>query len=66
MPRFAAVENDADPRHRRGKSAAEGREVTRTPGEEVIDTMVELGRKGRAAGAGMYDYPEGSPKVLWP
>lgn len=47
-------------------AAAEGREVTTTPGEEVIDTMVDLGRKGRAAGAGMYDYPAEGPKVLWP
>lgn len=27
---------------------------------------MDLGRKGRAVGAGLYDYPEGAPKVLWP
>jgi len=47
-------------------AAAEGRELVATPGEEVIDTLVGLGRKGRASGAGVYDYPEGAPKVLWP
>lgn len=47
-------------------AAAEGRELPATPGEAVIDTLVSLGRKGRAAGAGLYDYPEGAPKVLWP
>ena len=56
--------------HIRGEAAkaaaAEGREVTKNPGEVVIDTLVDLGRKGRASGAGMYDYPEGEPKVLWP
>src|SRR5690606_11093616 len=37
------------------------------PGEELIDRMVgEFGRKGRAAGAGFYDYPDEGPKVLWP
>ena len=45
---------------------AEGVELPTNPGEELIDTLVELGRKGRAAGAGLYDYPEGAPKVLWP
>ncbi|GGB76928.1 3-hydroxyacyl-CoA dehydrogenase [Knoellia flava TL1] len=47
-------------------AAAEGRTIERSAGEELIDAMVELGRKGRAAGSGMYDYPEGEPKVLWP
>lgn len=47
-------------------AAAEGKTLEKGPGEEIIDTMVELGRKGRAAGAGMYDYPEGQSKVLWP
>ncbi|WP_435201591.1 3-hydroxyacyl-CoA dehydrogenase NAD-binding domain-containing protein [Janibacter sp. GS2] len=47
-------------------AAAEGVTLDKGPGEELIDTMVGLGRKGRAAGAGMYDYPQGQPKVLWP
>ncbi|WP_328994427.1 3-hydroxyacyl-CoA dehydrogenase NAD-binding domain-containing protein [Kribbella sp. NBC_01245] len=36
-------------------------------GMDVTDRMVnEFGRKGKAAGAGFYDYPEDGPKVLWP
>jgi 3-hydroxyacyl-CoA dehydrogenase/enoyl-CoA hydratase/3-hydroxybutyryl-CoA epimerase len=36
-------------------------------GASIIDRMVdELGRPGRAAGAGFYDYPEGATKRLWP
>ena len=47
-------------------AAAEGTTLPKGPGEELIDTMVAEGRKGRAAGAGMYDYPADGPKVLWP
>lgn len=47
-------------------AAADGRTLPKGPGEELIDTLVAEGRKGRAAGAGMYDYPEGGAKVLWP
>ncbi|MBW7472384.1 3-hydroxyacyl-CoA dehydrogenase NAD-binding domain-containing protein [Marinobacter sp. M216] len=37
------------------------------PAEAVIDQMVnEQGRKGKAAGAGFYDYPEQGKKHLWP
>jgi 3-hydroxyacyl-CoA dehydrogenase/enoyl-CoA hydratase/3-hydroxybutyryl-CoA epimerase len=50
----------------RKAAEAEGVELATNPGEELIDTLVDLGRKGRAAGAGLYDYPEGAPKVLWP
>ena len=36
----------------------EGRPVPDAPGADVIDRMVEeFGRKGKAAGAGFYDYP---------
>ena len=46
-------------------AAGQPREVQ--PGEQLIDRMVgEFGRKGRAAGAGFYDYPADGPKVLWP
>ncbi|MGH3366235.1 MAG: 3-hydroxyacyl-CoA dehydrogenase NAD-binding domain-containing protein [Nocardioidaceae bacterium] len=46
---------------------AEGVELSEDPGMRVIDTMVdELGRKGKAAGAGFYEYPEGAEKHLWP
>lgn len=37
------------------------------PAEAVIDAMVnEHGRKGKAAGAGFYDYPASGKKYLWP
>ena len=37
------------------------------PGESVIDRMIEdFDRKGRAAGAGFYEYPEEGRKFLWP
>lgn len=56
--------------HIRGEAAkaaaAAGEEYAANPGEQVVDTLVELGRKGRASGAGLYDYPEGGAKVLWP
>lgn len=36
------------------------------PGEAVAERMVALGRIGRKAGRGFYDYPEGGKKMLWP
>ncbi|MET9272316.1 3-hydroxyacyl-CoA dehydrogenase NAD-binding domain-containing protein [Kribbella sp. NPDC003557] len=37
------------------------------PGMAVADRLVnEFGRKGKAAGAGFYDYPADGPKRLWP
>lgn len=37
------------------------------PAEAVIDQMVnEHGRKGKAAGAGFYEYPASGKKYLWP
>ncbi len=37
------------------------------PAEAIIDQMVnEHGRKGKAAGAGFYDYPAKGKKHLWP
>jgi len=37
------------------------------PGDAVIDRMVEdLGRLGKKAGKGFYDYPENDRKRLWP
>ncbi|MEF9994312.1 MAG: 3-hydroxyacyl-CoA dehydrogenase, partial [Acinetobacter sp.] len=34
--------------------------------DEVVHTMIhELNRKGKAAGAGFYDYPENGKKYLW-
>lgn len=37
------------------------------PAEAVIDTLVDTHhRKGKAAGAGFYEYPTGGKKYLWP
>lgn len=35
-------------------------------GEAAVDRLVALGRTGKAAGRGFYDYPEDGPKRLWP
>ncbi|KQV51230.1 MULTISPECIES: FAD-dependent oxidoreductase [unclassified Duganella] len=35
------------------------------PGHEVAARMVELGRIGKKAGKGFYEYPEGGRKSLW-
>lgn len=46
---------------------AAGTSLPTAPGSEVVDAMTgTYGRKGRAAGAGFYDYPEQGPKTLWP
>ena len=45
---------------------AEGKELPKTPVDEVVHTMIhELNRKGKAAGAGFYEYPENGKKHLW-
>ena len=45
---------------------AEGKDLPRSGADDVIQTMIhEFGRKGKAAGAGFYDYPEGGKKHLW-
>ncbi|SHG10503.1 3-hydroxyacyl-CoA dehydrogenase NAD-binding domain-containing protein [Streptoalloteichus hindustanus] len=47
--------------------AREGRALPDHPAFPVVDLMVnELGRAGRAAKAGFYDYPADGPKRLWP
>jgi 3-hydroxyacyl-CoA dehydrogenase/enoyl-CoA hydratase/3-hydroxybutyryl-CoA epimerase len=49
--------------------AAEGKTYTPSPGEAIARRMVtELGRPGRAAGGGFYEYPKekGAKKYLWP
>jgi 3-hydroxyacyl-CoA dehydrogenase/enoyl-CoA hydratase/3-hydroxybutyryl-CoA epimerase len=47
--------------------AAEGKVLEATPMDALVDRMViELGRKGKAAGKGFYEYPAGGKKVLWP
>ena len=46
--------------------AAEGKTYGGHPADPVVDKMVgELGRKGKAAGAGFYEYPPGGKKHLW-
>ena len=51
----------------RADHAAEGKAYDTTPGERLVERMVkELGRSGRAAGGGFYDYPQGAKKHLWP
>ena len=48
-------------------AARDGVELPEQPGTATIDRMVdEFGRRGKAAGAGFYDYPEGGRKRLWP
>ncbi|WP_180146888.1 3-hydroxyacyl-CoA dehydrogenase NAD-binding domain-containing protein [Acinetobacter sp. YH12052] len=45
---------------------AEGKDLPRSGVDDVIQTMIhEFGRKGKAAGAGFYEYPEGGKKHLW-
>ena len=36
------------------------------PTYQMVKTFNELGRIGKKAKAGFYDYPEGEPKKLWP
>ena len=46
---------------------AEGKSVQLSAADGVIDRMVvTLERKGKAAGAGFYEYPESGKKHLWP
>ena len=45
---------------------AEGKDLPRSGADDVIHRMIhEFDRKGKAAGAGFYDYPEGGKKHLW-
>ncbi|MDI9333076.1 MAG: 3-hydroxyacyl-CoA dehydrogenase NAD-binding domain-containing protein [Cytophagales bacterium] len=56
----------------RADCLAEGKTHVATTGELLVERMVkELGRSGRAAGGGFYDYPFGADgqrgkKTLWP
>jgi 3-hydroxyacyl-CoA dehydrogenase/enoyl-CoA hydratase/3-hydroxybutyryl-CoA epimerase len=48
-------------------AARDGVELPDLPGLSVVQRMVEeLGRSGKAAGAGFYDYPANARKRLWP
>lgn len=45
---------------------AEGKDLPRSGADDVIQTMIHtFDRKGKAAGAVFYDYPEGGKKHLW-
>lgn len=45
---------------------AEGKDQPRSGADEVIETMLhQFQRKGKAAGAGFYDYPAQGKKKLW-
>ena len=45
---------------------AEGKDLQRSGADDVIETMIhQFQRKGKAAGAGFYDYPENGKKHLW-
>ena len=44
---------------------AAGKEYVAHPADAVIDQMVAVGREGRAAGSGFYDYPKEGKKYLW-
>jgi 3-hydroxyacyl-CoA dehydrogenase/enoyl-CoA hydratase/3-hydroxybutyryl-CoA epimerase len=45
---------------------AEGKDLPKSAVDDVVHTMIhELNRKGKAAGAGFYDYPENGKKYLW-
>lgn len=46
---------------------AAGKDVAADPSSTVVDTMLELGRPSRLAGAGFYDYDDnGRRTTLWP
>jgi 3-hydroxyacyl-CoA dehydrogenase/enoyl-CoA hydratase/3-hydroxybutyryl-CoA epimerase len=55
--------------HQEMKAAAEtaGQAFAEHPGTPVVEKMIsEYGRKGRAAGAGFYEYRDGRKAGLWP
>jgi len=46
---------------------AEGKTLPEHPSWPVVEKLIGLGRKGKAAGAGFYEYPtDGGNKFLWP
>ncbi len=42
-----------------------GDDYVASPADAVIEKLIELGRKGKKAGKGFYEYPEGGRKHLW-
>ena len=50
-----------------GAVAGEGKTAPEHPGTKVIEKMCkELNRPGKKAGKGLYEYPQGGQKFLWP
>ena len=48
-------------------AALEGKSYTPGPADALVDRMcLEFDRKGKAAGAGFYEYPKDGKKFLWP
>ena len=45
--------------------ASEGKTAPSHPADAIVDRMLELGRAGKAAGAGFYTYPDSGKKHLW-
>jgi 3-hydroxyacyl-CoA dehydrogenase/enoyl-CoA hydratase/3-hydroxybutyryl-CoA epimerase len=51
----------------RPEAAAAVKELENDPAFRIIEELVrDLGRPGKAAGAGFYEYPTGGAKYLWP
>jgi 3-hydroxyacyl-CoA dehydrogenase/enoyl-CoA hydratase/3-hydroxybutyryl-CoA epimerase len=64
-----ADEVSIDLMYKIGKQTREdmGADYVPVPGDDLVQTMVEeLGRIGKKAGKGFYDYPEKGGKRLWP
>jgi 3-hydroxyacyl-CoA dehydrogenase/enoyl-CoA hydratase/3-hydroxybutyryl-CoA epimerase len=62
MELFLKIRNET-----RDAIAAAGGAYPRHPAEDVVERMVELGRPGRARGAGFFDYDENGKRAgLWP
>jgi 3-hydroxyacyl-CoA dehydrogenase/enoyl-CoA hydratase/3-hydroxybutyryl-CoA epimerase len=50
----------------RDAALAEGRDFPEHPATPVFEKMIEIGRPGRSAGAGFYEYADGRKVGLWP
>ncbi|MDT4892820.1 MAG: 3-hydroxyacyl-CoA dehydrogenase / enoyl-CoA hydratase / 3-hydroxybutyryl-CoA epimerase, partial [Pseudonocardiales bacterium] len=62
MELFLKIRNET-----RDARAAAGQDWVPHPAEQVVETMVELGRPGRLRGAGFFDYDENGKRLgLWP
>jgi 3-hydroxyacyl-CoA dehydrogenase/enoyl-CoA hydratase/3-hydroxybutyryl-CoA epimerase len=62
MELFLKIRNET-----RDAGAAAGQDWVPHPAEQVVETMVELGRPGRLRGAGFFDYDENGKRLgLWP